>query len=89
MPFDPFANSGNSLTAPAADCFAITPDDANPLPRATKAVYIGTGGNLVVRLVESETDIAFVNVLSGTILDIRVAQVRQAGTTAADIVGLV
>ncbi len=85
---DPFENAASSLVAPSSDCFEITPDDNADLARAAKAIYVGTGGDLVVRLVKSDSDVTFRNVISGSILDLRVRAVRQAGTTAADVVGL-
>lgn len=87
MPNDPFARSGDSLVAPAKLCFTIVPDDNAGLPIATKAIYIGTGGNLVLRPVGSDTDVTLANVVAGTILPIRVSAVRTA-STAADLVGL-
>ncbi|MEM9311381.1 MAG: hypothetical protein AAGA34_08025 [Pseudomonadota bacterium] len=86
---DPFESSANSVTSPAADCFAITPDDGQDLPRATKAIYIGSGGDIVLRPVSGAEDILFANTASGSIIDVRVRAIRATGTTALDIVGLV
>jgi len=86
---DPFENSANSLIAPASECFSITPNDAQDLTKATKAVYVGSGGDLVVRPLGSSSDVTFRNVISGSILDIRVRAIRETGTSAFDIVGLV
>jgi hypothetical protein len=88
MIHDPFENAADSPIAPAERCFAIAPDDNLELPMATKALYVGTGGDVTVRPVRGGEDVAFRNVPDGTILDIRVIAVRAAGTTAADIVGL-
>ena len=84
---DPFESYTDSLIAPAKHAFAITPDDNADLPTTTKALYIGTGGDLVVRLVDSTQDVTFVAVPSGAILPLRVDAVRTA-STATDIVGL-
>lgn len=86
---DPFASSANSLSSPAAECFAITPSDSADLPRATKAIYVGTGGDIVLRAVESDSDVTLRNTIGGSILDIRVRALRDTGTSAQDIVGLV
>ncbi|MEL6237252.1 MAG: hypothetical protein AAFQ90_01525 [Pseudomonadota bacterium] len=86
---DPFESSANSVTSPAADCFAIVPSDAQELPRATKAIYVGSGGDITLRPVNGEEDVVFTNVASGSILDIRVRAIRASGTTALDIVGLI
>ncbi|MEL7199665.1 MAG: hypothetical protein AAGL10_15250 [Pseudomonadota bacterium] len=86
---DPFKDTANSLSSPAADCFEIEPDNSFDLASATKAIYIGTGGDIVIQPVGSTSDVTFVNVPSGAILPIRVQAVRINGTTASDIVGLV
>ncbi|MEE4200897.1 spike base protein, RCAP_Rcc01079 family [Erythrobacter sp.] len=84
---DPFAASTDSVIAPARHAFAIIADDANDLALFTKALYIGTGGDLVVRPVDSDADVTFRNVQTGAILDVRCRAVRASGTSAADIVG--
>ncbi len=88
MPFDPFESSSDSLIAPAKAAFAIAPDDVADLPGATKAVYVGTGGDITARPVDGDSDVTFRNVVSGTILPVRLRAVRAGGTTAADLVGL-
>jgi len=84
----PFANFADSPLAPALDCFEVTPSDGKDLPMVTKALYVGTGGDVVLRAAKSGTDVTFRNVPSGYILDVRTLAVRATGTTAADIVGL-
>ncbi|MGF1549199.1 MAG: hypothetical protein ACFBQW_01485 [Sphingomonadaceae bacterium] len=84
---DDFANLADSVSAPANDAEAVTPDDANPLPRVPKALYVGTGGTIVLRG-KGDADASFVNVADGTILPVRARFVRATGTTAADIVAL-
>jgi hypothetical protein len=88
MSVDNFSTAIDSLVAPARHCFAIVPHDVSALPRLPKALYIGSGGNIVVRAVDSDQDVTFVNVASGTILDIRARHVRVSGTTAANMIGL-
>ena len=89
MPKDSFQNSSDSLIAPAKDCFAIVPDDAADLAQVTKALYIGTGGDVTLRPQEGASDVVFRNLQDGSILDVRVSAVRATGTSASDIVGLV
>ncbi|NJO13929.1 MAG: hypothetical protein HC870_01625 [Rhizobiales bacterium] len=88
MTEDVFSSAANSLTAPALDCFAIVPSDSLDLPKATRAIYIGTGGDVVLRAVGSQAEVTFRNVISGSIIDVRVAAIRATGTSAEDIVGL-
>lgn len=79
----------NSVSAPALDGFAIAPHADQPLPRVTKAIFIGVGGDLRVRLAIANADLTFRNLPSGSILDVRASHVRVAGTTASDLVALV
>lgn len=85
---DAFDNSTDSPTAPSENCFAITPSDAADLPQATKAIYVGTGGDVMLRSVRGAAAVRFRNVPAGAIIDVRTAAFLATGTTAADIVGL-
>lgn len=85
---DVYSRTANSLIAPAGNSFAITPDDNAALPMISKAIYIGTGGDLTLQLVHDDSDRTFKNIPGGTILDLRVSHVRTAGTSASDIIGL-
>jgi hypothetical protein len=88
MPTDPFASFAGALNDPARDAFAIVPSDTAAIPTLPRALYVGTGGTLVVRCADSLADVTLKNVGSGQILDLRVSHVRATGTTAADLVGL-
>lgn len=88
MPFDPFSQFSQSSITPAENCFAITPDDLQELTTLTKAIYIGQGGDLTVLTGKSLEPVTFRNVMSGTILDVRVRAVKSTDTTADDLVGL-
>ena len=85
---DPFANTANSLSSPAAHCFDILPDDASELPSAAKAIYVGSGGDIVLRAVDSDQDVVLQGVGSGAILPIRIRAIRATGTTASALIGL-
>ena len=85
---DPFQTSGDSLSAPSRSPFAIASNDTTALPFIPKAIYVGTGGTLVLRGVDATADVTLKNVASGQILDIRASHVRATGTSAADLVGL-
>lgn len=89
MPSDSFSGYADSLTAPASNCFVISPSDVADLPIVTKALYVGTGGDVVLRAVNGAADVTFRNVPDGGVIDVRTLAVRLTGTTAADIVGLV
>ncbi|MEM6266192.1 MAG: hypothetical protein AAF707_01610 [Pseudomonadota bacterium] len=88
MAIDPLASFGDAPSAPARDAFAISPHDSLELASVTKALYVGTAGDVVLRTVGGASDVTFANVPVGAILPVRAIAVRATGTTAANIVGL-
>lgn len=86
--FDAFSGTSDSPIAPASRCFAITPADGTDLVRVTKAIYVGTGGDISLVPVGDDQAVLFRNVPSGSVIDVRVARVNSTATTADDIVGL-
>ena len=88
MPTDNFSDFKDSPVAPARQCFAIMPSDTIALSVIPKAIYVGVGGDIELRAIDSETDVTLRNVPSGAILDIRVASIRATGTSAGGLVGL-
>lgn len=75
---------GSASRAP----YAVTPHDSNALPRVPKALWIGTGGNVVLRGTEATADVTFANVPNGSILFVQASHVRATGTTATGIIGM-
>lgn len=88
MPSDFFPPETDAVGAPSRAPFPITPSDSDALPVVPKALYVGTGGSVVLRGVDGSADVTFRNVGSGQVLDVRARFVRASGTTAADIVAL-
>jgi len=88
MPQD-FFSSVDSVTSPSRDWFDIAPSDNSDLSFIPKAIYVGTGGDIVVTSSRTNSEVVFRNVPSGAILDIRPASVKETGTTATDLVGLI
>lgn len=87
MTNDEFAALADAPVSPARKAYAILPSDAAPLPLLPKAIYVGGGGNLVVRAVDSNDDVLIVT-QAGQVLPVRVSHVRAAGTTATGLVAL-
>ncbi|MGN6271219.1 MAG: spike base protein, RCAP_Rcc01079 family [Sphingomonas sp.] len=85
---DPFSNSADAVSAPARRAVAVTPDDTTALADIPKALYVGSGGAIVMQGVDGGGDQTWANVPTGAILPFRVAFVRATGTTAADILAL-
>lgn len=89
MPTNPFEYSADAVSSPARNCMAVVPSDAIELTVVTKALYVGTGGNIAVRSIDATADVTFANVPAGAVLPVRARAIRATGTTASQIVGLV
>lgn len=75
----------------ASRAYAITPHNDNALDPTVRALYIGTPGStgsITVKLAGTDDDVVFTGIPAGTILPIIVTHVRDTGTDASDIVGL-
>ncbi len=75
------------LESPASHAFEVAPDDTNPLPSPTRAIYVGNGGHLCLTLLSGAT-VTFQNLPAGSILPVRAMRVMSTRTTATGIVGL-
>ncbi len=84
---DIFDSHTRSLTSPPENGTAVIPDNSTDLVHVTRAIYVGGGGDLALRLLDG-TDLVFANVAAGSLLPIRAARVLATGTTATRIVGL-
>jgi len=73
--------------AAASDGANVTPSDGMVMPRHTRGIYVGSAGDLVVRMVAGTT-VTFVSVPAGALLPLRTDMVKATGTTAANIVAL-
>lgn len=81
-----FASRRVNLSDPANDASAITPHDTNALSATTRAIYVGTTGNLSVKTAGGQTTV-FKNVPAGLLLPVRATHVLTA-STAADLVAM-
>ena len=85
---DAFFRQADTAETPSSRPLAIAPSNTVPLAATPKALYIGTGGTVVLRTASGAADVTFKNLASGQILPVRAQFVRATGTTAADIVAL-
>lgn len=83
---DLFAGYLEGLSAPYANAADVTPSDTADLTYTTRALYVGTTGNLVVIMASGDT-VTLDSVPVG-VLPIRVSRVKATNTTAANIVAL-
>jgi hypothetical protein len=72
---------------PAVAAVAVATADADLPTYPTRALWVGTAGNLSLVLADGGTAVTIKNVANGTLLPFSVKQVKAA-TTAADIVAL-
>lgn len=84
---DSFTSYQDGLTGPICDGFDITPADATDLSDVTRAVMVGTAGDLAVVLKNGST-LTLPSLAPGVIYPVRVRRVLETGTTAAGIKGL-
>lgn len=81
-----------SWSDPAEGAFAITASNTQNLPRDVRGIHVGTGGNLVAKMVTGDV-VFFKNLMSGMYYPYRIRAVLSSSdgntTTATDIVGLV
>ena len=85
---DEFALQSQSALTPSENPYAVVPNDAADLPSVPKALYVGNGGTIVLRGKDSDVDVTFVAVPSGTQLQVRAKRIMATGTTASNIVAL-
>jgi hypothetical protein len=78
-----------SAIFPASGAAVVTPHDDNDLTVSpTRALWVGTGGDLAVIFADEDTELTVVGVPSGTLLPFQVTRVLVTGTTADDILAL-
>lgn len=88
MPEDSFGTHGSGLSAPATRSFPITPHATDELVRVTRAIFVGSAGNLTVRFAGDSADVTLTGLQAGVVYPFRLSAVRAAGTTAGALVGL-
>lgn len=84
---DNYSSYVSALDSPAINAAAVTKHDTNDLTYASRALYIGVTGDVVVNMAGTGSAITFKAVPVG-VLPIRVTRVLSTGTTATDIVSL-
>jgi hypothetical protein len=83
---DTYKKHSRSLTSPPEEAAAIVPGEA-ALGHVTRAIYVGQGGDLRVRMLRGGV-VILANVGAGTLIPLRVTHVYAVGTTASQLVGL-
>ncbi len=73
----------SSLVEPPQNATTIVPSDSTDLPQPTRAIYVGTPGDLRV-LTQGGQEVIYKN-LSGTKV-LRAVRIFTTGTTATDLI---
>lgn len=84
---DNFSNFPTTPISPARSAITVTPSDGSDLPHISRALYIGQGGDVTVEMADGDIT-TFEGVPGGTILPLRIKQVRSTATTATGIISL-
>lgn len=84
---DKFEIYTESLDGPATGIASVTPHDTNELAQASRAIFVGSAGDVAVEMIDGSSA-TLVGVVAGALLPIRVNKVLATGTTASDIVSL-
>ena len=79
--------SWTQKVSPARAPFTIAPSDVSLLPEGVKGVYVGTGGDVAVQGVGSDSSVIYRNVPDSGYLAVAAQRVLATGTTATDLVG--
>ena len=74
-------------SAPFVKAAAVTPSDSTVLA-ATRGLYVGGTGAVVVLMADDSSSVTFAAVPVGTVLNVRVTKVLSTGTAATNIVAL-
>lgn len=84
---DRFSDHQPGLTDPITGGFPVVPDDGVDLPKLTRALICGGGGDVAVTLADG-SEIVLPSLAAGVIYPVRARRVAATGTTATGITGL-
>lgn len=88
---DRFSRQVKQLDSPFTDGFSVTTSNTTVFAQPTRALYIGEAGNLHLEMTTSDgvsnTELTFVGLPAGTMLNVRAHKVFS-NTTANSIIGL-
>ncbi|WP_242414360.1 spike base protein, RCAP_Rcc01079 family [Sphingomonas panni] len=82
---DRFGQYADTVTSPGTRATPVVPNDAADLPNIGKALYVGTGGTIVMRGTGGTEARTWKNVPDGALIPFRAQRILATGTTAADM----
>jgi len=84
---DIFEKNAIAMNSPAANAFAITPDNSTDFDQVTRAIYVGGDGDIAAVLIDDSV-VTFSGAVAGTIIPVRMKRVNSTNTDATNLVGL-
>jgi len=81
-----FSGYSDTPTGPSTKPYAIVPSDSVELPDIPKGIYVGTGGDVVLRGVGGQADVTYRNLANGSYIGVCAQFVRATGTTASNLI---
>lgn len=76
----------DTLWAPSRRPYAVDPSDTVALPYLPKGIYVGGGGDVTLRGMDSDGDVTYRNLADGSYIAVRARYVRKTGTTATFLI---
>ena len=64
----------------------MTPNDSTDLTAATRGLYVGVSGDVVVIMADDSAAVTITGLAAGVVHPLRVKRVKSTGTTASSIV---
>lgn len=83
---DPFETHADAAFAPARAPYPIVPSDSEALTLVPKGIFVGTGGDVVLRGIDGLADVTYRNLPDASYVAVRALYVRATGTTATDLI---
>lgn len=74
-------------TGPGRQAFAVTPSDSVNYTNTARALYVGSGGTVVL-VTTQDIAVTFTGLVGGTILPVWHKRVNATSTTATNLVAL-
>lgn len=82
---DRFPGIADTLISPGTRATPVVPSDTVDLPNIGKALYVGTGGTIVMIGAGGSTPRTWLNVPDGAMIPFRASRIFATGTTATDM----
>lgn len=83
---NPFTSFADAPSAPSCAPYTLVPHDTNELTLVPKGIYVGSGGDVTLRGVDSVADVTYRNLPDASYIAVRAQYVRATGTTASNLI---